>query len=53
MKQPKKLTRTQKEFICKRFKRKIDVKEWMLKTENAEEMQIINKTTGEIKIINK
>lgn len=51
MKQPKKLTRSQKELISKKCKKKIDVREWMLVSENEEEIHIINKNTGEIKTI--
>ena len=53
MKQPKKLTRSQKELITKRCKKKIDVKDWMLIMENEESLHIIHKETKEIKVINK
>lgn len=53
MKQPKKLTRAQKEFLSKKSKNRIKVDEWMFVYENDEEICIVNKHTRANKIVPK
>ena len=48
MKQPKKPTREQKILIGKM---KLDWKEWMVKDEDNISVALVNKRTGEIKVI--
>ncbi len=50
MKQPKKLVRSQKKILSENS---LDWKEWMLVKETALYLQITNKTTGEVKCVEK
>lgn len=54
MKQPKKPTRNQKELMFKRgLVSSKDKCDWMIVSENKEELEIINKMTGECRTIEK
>ena len=53
MKQPKKLTRVQKELVSKLSKKKININDWMLVSENQETITLINKETKELLTFNK
>lgn len=50
MKQPKKLTRDQKELVSSNC---LNAKEWSLVRETESNVKIINKITGKTKVINK
>ena len=50
MKQPKKLTRTQKEILSKQG---LNAKDWGLATENENSLMIVNRKTKEVRIIEK
>lgn len=50
MKQPKRPTREQKEFMSNR---KLNVEHWAVMEENGTQLKVINKTTGTIRILDK